>query len=106
MGRTGRKQWFLKEWRKRRGYSQERLAEMIDTSKSYISELESGKRRYNQELIERLADALSCSPADLLAIDPEIALWSILTTLSDKQRRQLAAIAEAIKETGENDADG
>jgi transcriptional regulator with XRE-family HTH domain len=65
-----RRQWFLYEWRKYRGLTQARLADRIDIAVSRISELESGRARYNQDLLERLADALNCEPADLLMRDP------------------------------------
>jgi transcriptional regulator with XRE-family HTH domain len=65
-----RKKWYLQQWREYRGISQTRLADQIAISRSRISELESGKARYNQDLLERLADALNCEPADLLMRDP------------------------------------
>lgn len=102
MERTARQRWFLKEWRKKRGYSQERLAEIIGSSKGYISELESGKRRYNQELLESLADALSCEPGDLIVRDPSdpAGLWSIYDALSPSQRVQLVEIGQTLKKAG------
>jgi transcriptional regulator with XRE-family HTH domain len=51
--------WFLKEWRKHRGLSQEALAEAAGTSKGYVSDMESGKRPVPPgRLTERLATAL------------------------------------------------
>lgn len=44
----------------------QQLAEMIGTSKSQISKLESGERRLTQHWMERLATALNCSAADFL----------------------------------------
>jgi transcriptional regulator with XRE-family HTH domain len=65
-----RPKWFLKEWRKHRGYSQERLAELVGTSKGYVSDFETGKRRYNQDILEQFALALNTTPADLLRRSP------------------------------------
>jgi transcriptional regulator with XRE-family HTH domain len=65
-----RQKWYLREWRKHRGLSQERLAERFGTTKSRISELETGKERYNQDVLEMLADALDCEPGDLLMRNP------------------------------------
>lgn len=65
-----RHRWYLREWRKHRGLTIERLAELIETTKSVVSELEVGKKRYNQDHLEKLADALGCEPADLLTRDP------------------------------------
>jgi transcriptional regulator with XRE-family HTH domain len=62
---------FLREWRQRRGLSQDDLAARLDTSKSVISQLETGKRRWNQDHLGELAFALGCDPADLLRPDPQ-----------------------------------
>ena len=85
-----RPRWFLKEWRKYRGYSQERLAELIGTSKGYISDLERGKRRYNQEILEAAAKALRAEPADILMRDPSdpAGIWSIWDQVPPAQREQ------------------
>lgn len=46
--------------------SQDVLAAACDTSKSLISEMESGKKRMNDDWIGKFADALGIAPADLL----------------------------------------
>lgn len=100
MQKSPRSRWYLREWRKHRGYSLERLAEMVGTSKGYLSDLERGNRRYNQELLELLAEALSTDPSRLLTVDPsqnEDTVYSIWETLSPVQRRQALAVIKAIK---------
>lgn len=62
--------WRLREWRRARGQSLQALADAIGTSKGYVSELESGKRRYNQDLVEKLAGALDIAPGDLIGRAP------------------------------------
>lgn len=62
--------WFLREWRKARKLSQEKLAEKFGTSKGYVSSLESGARRFNWDHIAGFARALDISPAELLGTDP------------------------------------
>lgn len=58
--------WYLREWRKHRGLSQEALAEGAGTSKGYVSDLESGKRPVPPgRLVERLASALDAQVSDL-----------------------------------------
>jgi transcriptional regulator with XRE-family HTH domain len=71
-----RKRWFLKEWREFRGLSQEQLADRVTDltvgwgeramklNKSDVSKLERGKRRYNADQLEALAEVLRCEPAD------------------------------------------
>ena len=58
--------WFIREWRKSLGISQDVLAAACDTSKSLISEMESGKKRMNDDWIGKFANALKITPSDLL----------------------------------------
>lgn len=94
--------FYLKQWRKHRGYTQERLAEMLDMSPGYLADLENSKRRYNQDILEALAEALTCSPADLLMRDPsrDQGIWSIWDELKPVERQQAEKIIKAIKGTG------
>lgn len=48
----------LKEIRKVRGFSQERLAEKVDISPRYLSRLEVGQKTPSIETLARLAEAL------------------------------------------------
>lgn len=70
LGMASRNKLYIREWRNFRGLTLEDLAAALDSSKGYVSELERGIRRYNQDLLEGIAKALKCSPADLLATDP------------------------------------
>jgi len=101
---TSKLRFYLKEWRKHRGYTQERLAEMIGSSKGHISDLERGERRYNQDNLEALAEALKCSPADLIMRDPSRpeTIWSLWDGLSESQKPQAVAVIEALSKTGTN----
>jgi transcriptional regulator with XRE-family HTH domain len=95
-----RQRWFLKEWREYRQLSQQKLGELIDSSKGYISELETGGRRYNQDLLENLARALCCQPGDLISLDPSVpgvaedaAKWR---AMKPNRRRQVIKVLEAL----------
>lgn len=96
---------FIREWREHRGLSQDRLvarvAERVDGfSKSSLSRIETAKQPYSQPILEALAWALSCEPADLIMRDPKSPIWSIMDALRDMtpdQQRQIAAVVEALK---------
>jgi ribosome-binding protein aMBF1 (putative translation factor) len=47
------------------GWRQARLAKEVRISRSFLSEIEAGKRNANLVLIRRLATALTCEPAQL-----------------------------------------
>lgn len=66
--------------------------------KSNLSKIERGLLPYNQELLERLADALMTDPASLLMRDPtdEQAIWSLWDRASQTERRQLERVATAL----------
>jgi transcriptional regulator with XRE-family HTH domain len=102
MAKKHKTRWFLRQWRKHRGYTQDRLAEMTGLSKPYISQLESGKRQYTQELLELFAEALRCDVPDLVIRDPSDpdGIWSVWDTLKPTERGQVVEIAKTLKRTG------
>lgn len=94
--------FYLRQWRKHRGYTLERLAEMVGTSAGVISDLEKGNRRFNQDHLEMFAEALNCAPADLLMRDPSQpeGMWSIWNQLGPTERVQAEKVIRALKGTG------
>lgn len=56
----------LRELRIRAGFTLEELADLTQMSPSYLSRLESGTRRLNADILQRLSFALACNPGDLL----------------------------------------
>ena len=77
MTKKARRRWFLREYREARKWTQEELAEASGVPRSRISELEKGSERYNQDVLEALAKALSTpeelvTPGDLLDRDPTL----------------------------------
>ncbi len=56
----------IKELREAVGLTQEDLAERLGTTANHIYRLENGRTKLNTEWMVRLADALACSPAELL----------------------------------------
>ncbi len=57
----------IKKWRSKCGLSQAQLAEMVGARQATISDFETGKtRRIELDLLEALAKALKCKPADLI----------------------------------------
>lgn len=51
----------IRKIREHRGYSQERLAEICDLHRTYVSSVERGKRNITVDSIERFAIALQVS---------------------------------------------
>lgn len=56
----------IREWRQKRGWSLQQLAEESGTTRAQIDKLERGERRLTVDWMVRLAKPLACVPADLL----------------------------------------
>lgn len=61
----------LQDLRKRHGLSEEKLAELTDTHRTYISQLERGLRSPSLRTLASLADALQISLRDLMGLVEE-----------------------------------
>lgn len=64
--KNGTKMLNLMYQRKKAGLTQGELAEKVGVKRLTIWAYESGRRKPNQEMLERLAVALNCTVADLL----------------------------------------
>lgn len=58
----------LRELRRSRGLSQDKLADLTDTHRTYISQLERGLRSPSLRTMEAVAAALSISIRDLMGL--------------------------------------
>ncbi len=56
----------IREWRQKRGFSLQQLAEGCGTTRAQVDKLERGERRLTVDWMIRLAKPLDCLPADLL----------------------------------------
>lgn len=92
---------FIRQWRQKRGYSLDQLAERVPMDKGNLSKVERGLLPYNQDLLERLAEALMTDPASLLMRDPSdsAAIWSLWDKASKIERAQLESVANALLES-------
>lgn len=55
----------IKELRKAKGFSQERLANLAEIDRTYLPTIEKGERNVSIEVVEKLAKALDVSVKDL-----------------------------------------
>ena len=73
--------WLLIKYRMDKGLSQEKLAELVGTSHSQISRIESGRHRTNLDSLSRIAHAL----------DLRVVLGFESTTPSGRAKRDVVA---------------
>lgn len=97
---------YLREWRIFRGFTQQQLAEAVDTNANMIQYLESGERGLSAKWLRRLAPVLNTTSGMILEHDPNqldsdiIEIWA---TASNREKRQIAEIAMAVLRTGTGD---
>ena len=93
----------LKKYRKDRKISQMALAELCETSTSYIGQIEIGNRFPSVDMIEKIAKALQINPALLFFIDLDEANSGIMPQekkdiISDSVKNELIKrLTEAIR---------
>lgn len=98
-----RRRIFLKEWREYRNLTQEALADRVGWSVGNVSQLERGLQGYSDEGLALLADALQCTPGQILDVDPtnDDAMWSLWERAKPGQKRILLDTAkEMVVKTG------
>jgi transcriptional regulator with XRE-family HTH domain len=93
-----RPRYYFREWRKHRDLTQEQLADRIGVSSPTISQLERGIQGFRNETLEALADALNCTPADLLGVNPkkEGKVVDIMALLREKSEEERADALELL----------
>jgi transcriptional regulator with XRE-family HTH domain len=75
----------IKAFRNDMGFSQLKLADLVDTAPNYIAMIEAGKRFPSDTMIEKIAYALKKEPFELFSIVPIQKNWqsALLAELSD-----------------------
>lgn len=58
--------WFLTDWLKTLKVSQAELGRLTDYPKAKVSDLVTGKQRYNRDIMNDIANALNIKPSELL----------------------------------------
>ena len=109
--KPARRPTFIRAWRKHRALTLAQLADRlqveleVDISEGQLSRIERGETPYSQDILEAVAQALRCEPADLIMRDPTQpdAIWSLIDTLKPVERRQAVEILKALARTGTGD---
>lgn len=102
MAKKKRAEWYAREWRKQADMTLERASERSGIQVGYLSELEKGKKRWNEDHLAALAHAYGIDPEDLLW-NPLVGrpLWRILRSLEPQYRDKAAQVLEVfMKKTG------
>lgn len=93
---------FLRQWReeagRRRGreYTLEEVGEAVGISHAQLGRIERRLQKYNQELLEDLAELYKTTPASLIMRDPtdETAIWSLWDQAQEAERQDTTKYLE------------
>lgn len=94
--------WYAREWRKQAGLNLEAAADRTGMSVGYLSDLEKGRKDWNERHLAALAYAYGIEPEDLLW-NPLVGrpLWKVLRSLEPQYREKAAEVlAIFTKKTG------
>lgn len=93
----------IRDWRKHRGLTLERVAHDVGMSTSNLSRMERALIPYNQEDLEALAGVLGCQPSDLLMpfrggknSSTQVKLITAANGLSEHQQRAVIDLIESM----------
>lgn len=99
---------MIRDWRKHRALTLEQVADRVETmtgeptTAQTISRIERGLIAYTQPKLEAIADALGCTPADLIMRKPlqseEFKMWSLIESLPEAKRKTAMKMIQALKE--------
>ena len=67
----------IKAYRKERGLSQMKLADLVDAAPNYIAMIEAGKRFPSDTMLEKIAVALNREPVELFSVSPIQTSWKV-----------------------------
>lgn len=91
---------YLREWRKKRGKTQQQLADLLDTDKGQVSNWENYKRGMTMEVQAGVAFALGIEPADLFRDPEQPSIDELLRNATPEQRRLAFSVVETMLKTG------
>ncbi len=103
----------VKVLRRAKGLTQQGLADAVNVSRVYIQSIESNRRRPSMDLLERLAEALDVTVADLVKDSPgdgkrmqleevlasgQVEVWYRSRKLSPREVKRINRLVETILE--------
>ena len=94
---------YLKQWRAKRGMTQQRLADAVEKSRGLIAQYEIGETEIPEGMLYELAVALRCDPWDILRVNPEkegdvVDITDELRQLDAKNRSEALGYIRGLKD--------
>ncbi len=96
----------IRKQRQRMNLTQEKLAEKIDISESFMGHIERGDRKLSLDTLVKIAQELDISIdyllLDTIKLEPDTYLNEIVTALGQKNKKQVKALLSIVKLLAEN----
>jgi transcriptional regulator with XRE-family HTH domain len=96
---------YFIEWREWKGWTQQELADRLETTVATVSRVENGARDWGKGYLEAFAHVIGCpNPTDPISRPPgaPITLDDMLKGASPEVRKQAIAVVETLLRTGTN----
>jgi transcriptional regulator with XRE-family HTH domain len=89
---------YLRQWREHRDKTLEEVGEAVGISHAQLGRIERRLQKYNQELLEALAELYGTEPASLIMRDPtsKEPMWSLWDQAKEGQRQEIEQYAEFV----------
>lgn len=91
---------YLRQWRKKKGKTQQQVADLLDTDKAQVSSWETGRRGMTVEVQTAVAYALGIEPQDLFRDPEQPSVDELLRNATPEQRRMAFSVVETMLKTG------
>lgn len=96
---------YFREWREYKNWTQQELADRLDTSAATVSRIEKGERDWGKGYLEAFAYVVGCpNPTDPITRPPgqAVSLDDMLKNAPPEIQRQALAVVKTILKTGTN----
>lgn len=94
---------YFKEWREWKGWTQQELADRLETTTATVSRIENGARDWSKGYVEAFAHVIGCeNPADPITRAPDgpDPILKLLKSASPKKQAEALRIVEALLKAG------
>lgn len=91
---------YIREWMRKRGLSQAKVADRMDTDQATVSKLLTGKLRISDIWLYGFAEALDVAVPDLFRDPKRPTQDELLAGLSEEDTRKVISMIEAFKRAG------
>jgi len=85
----------LKRYRNYRGFSQAKLAELLDISPNFVSDLETGKRWLSSDTLVNIAKSLGVDPYEFLK-PPEVSEEKTIAFIQNYTQKASITVSNAV----------